>query len=96
MIADPVESIARTRKSQTIMHIAVVAGQGKVIEYLYSLGVPLDTKNQADETPLVLADSMERFQVAQAKQNGKPDAMRSTTLTDTIKKLMAEGPPKRS
>ncbi|HWB84959.1 MAG TPA: ankyrin repeat domain-containing protein [Bryobacteraceae bacterium] len=95
MIADPVESIARPRKGQTIMHVAVVAGQVSVIQYLYSQGVPLDLKNEAGETPLMLADSIERFRLAEAKQNGR-NATRSTALTGAIQKLLTEGAPKQS
>jgi ankyrin repeat protein len=95
MVSDPVESIARPRKGQTVMHVAVVAGQASVIQYLYSIGVSLELKNEANETPLMLADSQERYQFALAKQNGR-EATRSTTLTGAIKKLLAEGPPKGS
>jgi ankyrin repeat protein len=93
MVSDPVESIARPRKGQTVMHVAVVAGQAPVIQYLYSIGVPLELKNEANETPLMLADSQERYQFALTMQNGR-GATRSTALTDTIKKLLADGPSK--
>jgi cytohesin len=92
MVSDPVESIARPRKGQTVMHVAVVAGQAPVIQYLYSIGVPLGLKNEANETPLMLADSQERYQFALAMQNGR-GATRSTALSDAIKKLLAESPP---
>jgi ankyrin repeat protein len=93
MIADPVESIARPRKGQTIMHVAVVANQPEIIEYLFSIGVPLQVKNEANETPLMMADAQERYQAALSKQGGR-GVPRSTTLSDTIKKLLDAAPAK--
>jgi uncharacterized protein len=89
MIADPVQSIARPRKGETIMHIAVVGNQVAVIQFLYSLHVPLELRNEANETPLMLADSLERFEMERAKENGRA-VPRSTVLTSAIEKLLAD------
>lgn len=91
MIADPVESIARPRKGQTAIHVAVVAQQIPMIEYLHSLGVPLEAKNEANETPLALADAQERYRYALAKQGGR-EVPRSTAISDAIKLLSAQAP----
>ena len=48
---DPVKPISLPRQNQTIMHIAAGAAATEVIEYLHSIGVPLDGKNSMDETP---------------------------------------------
>ena len=46
-IPDPEKPISLTRRDQTIMHLAALAGSLPVIEYLYSQGAPLDLKNSA-------------------------------------------------
>lgn len=90
--ADPVKPISLPRGNQTIMHIAAGARGPEVIEYLYSLGVPLDTKNSMGETPFDLADEQERYREAAAKEGAedKPDrhVVRDTSTTDAIKKLL--------
>lgn len=89
--ADPVKPISLPRQNQTIMHIAAGARAPEVIEYLYSLGVPLDARNSMGETPLDLADQQERFREAIAREGAedKPDRQvkRDTSTTDAIKKL---------
>jgi ankyrin repeat protein len=90
--ADPVKPISLPRRNQTIMHIAAGAGAPEVIEYLFSIGVPLDGKNAEGETPLDLADHQERYREARAREaaEDKPDrtVKRDTTTTDAIKKLL--------
>ena len=75
------------------MHIAAGAAATEVIEYLYSLGVPLNGKNAEGETPLDLADHQERYREARAREaaEDKPDrtVKRDTTTTDAIRKLLA-------
>ena len=90
--ADPVKPISLPRGNQTIMHIAAGAQAPEVIEYLYSLGVPLTAKNSMGETPLDLADERERFREAASHQDGDHSARivkRDTATTDAIKKLLA-------
>jgi ankyrin repeat protein len=96
-IPDPVEPITLARQNQTIMHIAVLGGSTEVIEYLHSKGVPLDVKNSAGETALALADHVERYREAIERQSAEGDeeklkkVVRSTALTDAIRKLLAGG-----
>ena len=94
--ADPVKPISLPRQNQTIMHIAAGAHAPEVIEYLYSLGVPLDAKNSMGETPFDLADHQERYREAIAREaaEDKPDrtVKRDTTTTDAIRKLLAKSP----
>jgi hypothetical protein len=79
------------------MHIAAGAAAVEVIEYLHSLGVPLDAKNSMGETPLDLADHQERYREARAREaaEDKPDrtVKRDTATTDAIKRLLAGGTP---
>ncbi len=90
--ADPVKPISLTRQNQTIMHIAAGAAAPEVIEYLYSLGVGLDAKNSAGETPLDLAGHQERYREARAREGAedKPDrtVTRDTATTAAIRKLL--------
>ena len=90
---DPVKPISLPRRNQTIMHIAAGAAAPAVIDYLYSLGVRLDTKNSMDETPLDLADRQERYHEAAAREGAddKPGFVvkRDTSTTGEIKKLLA-------
>jgi ankyrin repeat protein len=90
--ADPVKPISLPRRDQTIMHIAAAAGAPEVIEYLFSIGVPLDGKNAEGELPLDLADHQERYREAQAREASEdgPDrtVKRDTTTTDAIRKLL--------
>jgi ankyrin repeat protein len=90
--ADPVKPISLPRGDQTIMHIAAGANAPEVIEYLFSIGVPLDAKNREGETPLDLADHQERYREARSREaaEDKPDrsVTRDTTTTDAIKKLL--------
>jgi ankyrin repeat protein len=90
---DPVKPISLTRRDQTIMHIAAGAGASEVIEYLYSLGVPLDAKNSMGETPLDLADGQERYHEAAARESADDNpgtiVKRDTSTTDEIKKLLS-------
>ena len=90
--ADPVKPISLPRQDQTIAHIAAGAGAPEVIEYLYSVGVRLNSKNSMGETPLDLADHQERYREARAREaaEDKPDrtVKRETATTDTIKKLL--------
>lgn len=93
--ADPVKPISLPRGNQTVMHIAAGAAAAEVIEYLYSLGVTLDAKNSRGETPLDLADELERYHEAAAREGAedKPDRVvkRDSTTTDAIKKLLVGG-----
>ncbi|HYI94128.1 MAG TPA: ankyrin repeat domain-containing protein [Bryobacteraceae bacterium] len=94
-IPDPVDPITLPRQKQTIMHLAVLGGSPAVIEYLYSQGVSLDGKNSAGETPLDLADHQERYREAIERQGAEGDpeklkkVVRPTTISDTIRKLLA-------
>jgi hypothetical protein len=90
-----VKPISLPRRDQTIMHIAAGANAPEVLEYLFSIGVPLDAKNQEGETPLDLADHQERYREARSREaaEDKPDrsVTRDTTTTDAIKKLLSTG-----
>ena len=95
--ADPVKPISLPRRGQTIVHIAAGAAATEVIEYLYSIGAPLDGKNADGETPLDLADHQERYREARSREaaEDRPDrtVKRDTTTTDTIKRLLAARTP---
>ena len=95
--SDPVKPISLPRRDQTILHIAAGAAAPEVITYLYSLGVPLDMKNSAGETPLELADRQERYHEAAARENAEDNpgrvVKRDTSTTDEIKKLLASSTP---
>ena len=77
------------------MHIAAGAAAPEVLEYLHSIGVPLDGKNSMGETPLDLADHQERYREARAREaaEDRPDrtVKRDTTTTDAIRKLLSAG-----
>ncbi|MFN7922544.1 MAG: ankyrin repeat domain-containing protein [Bryobacteraceae bacterium] len=96
-IPDPVEAITISRQNQSIMHIAALGGAKEVIEYLYSLGAPIDHKNSLGETPLALADHQERYREAIERQSAEGDVeklkkvARKTAVSDTFKKLLASG-----
>lgn len=96
-IPDPEKPISLTRRDQTIMHLAALAGSLPVIEYLHSQGAPLDGKNSMGETPLDLADHQERYREAIQREAAADDpdrakkVVRPTTVTDGIKKVMAKG-----
>jgi ankyrin repeat protein len=96
-IPDPVEPITLPRQKQTIMHIAVLGGSTEVIEYLHSMGVPLDSKNSAGETPLALADHQERYREAIERQaaDGDPELLRKvvrrTVVSEAVRKLLGAG-----
>lgn len=95
-IPDPYEAITLPRQDQTILHIAAATLNPEVVEYLASVGAPLNLKNEQGETPLDLADHQERFRESLAKQNtdGDPEKLakveRPTETTDMIKKILAE------
>jgi hypothetical protein len=88
-----VKPISLPRHDQTIIHIAAGAGAPEVLEYLFSIGVPLDGKNAEGETPLDLADHQERYREARAREaaEDRPDRVvkRDTTTTDAIRKLLS-------
>ena len=92
--ADPVKPISLPRRNQTIMHIAAGAAAAEVVEYLYSIGVPLDAKNAEGETPFDLADHQERYREAiaheAAENNPNQIVKRDATTTGMIRKLLAE------
>jgi hypothetical protein len=91
--ADPVKPISLPRHNQTIMHIGAGAAATEVIEYLSSIGVPLNGRNAEGETPLDLADHQERYREARSREaaEDKPDrtVKRDTTTTDTIRRLLS-------
>ena len=91
--ADPVKPISLTRGDQSIMHIAAGAGAPKIIEFLFSKGVPLDAKNSMGETPLALADHQERYHEARAREGAedKPNSVivRDTSTSNAIKELLS-------
>lgn len=94
-IPDPYEAITLSRRDQTILHIAAATLNPEVVEYLDSVGAPLNLENEQGETPLDLADHQERFRESLDKQNadGDPEKLakvkRPTQTTDTIKQLLA-------
>ena len=92
-IPDPVESIALARQSQSILHLAAIAGKPEILEFLHSKGASLDVKNSLGETPFDLADKQERYREAIQRQNadGNPEELkkvvRRTTGTEMLRKL---------
>jgi len=95
-IPDPVEAITLARQKQTMMHLAAIEGKPELLEYLFSLGVPLTAKNSMDETPLDLADKQERYREAIQRQgaDGDPEKLknivRKTAGSDTLRKLASQ------
>jgi hypothetical protein len=93
-VPDPVQSIAEIRKTQTILHLAAIAGAFRVVPYLAAQGVPVEAKNNRGETALDLADAQERFRFAikvQALGNADKKAdgvVRDTQTSDAVKKAM--------
>jgi ankyrin repeat protein len=96
-IPDPEKPISLTRRDQTIMHLAALAGSLPVIEHLYSQGVPLMLKNSMGETPLALADHQERYREAIQREAAADDpervrkVERATATTDGIRKILDRG-----
>lgn len=92
--SDPVKPISLIRGKQSIMHIAAGGGESQMIEYLHSLGVPLDLKNASGETPLDLADEQERYRAAREREGAEdhPERkiVRDSSTSDMLKKLMAK------
>ena len=92
-VPDPVKSIAEVRKSETILHIAAIAGAYKVVPFLAAQGVPVEAKNDRGETAADLADAQERFRYAikvQALGNADKKAdgvVRDTQTSDAFKTL---------
>ncbi len=95
-IPDPVEAITLARQKQTMMHLAAIEGKPELLEYLFSIGVPLTAKNSMDETPLDLADKQERYREAIQRQgaDGDPEKLkkvvRKTAGSDTLRKLAGQ------
>lgn len=94
VVPDRAKPIALRRENQTIMHLAAVAEAAQVIEYLFSVGVPLDVKNAQGETPLTMADDHEVFEQVLAFEGtnagGGRRVPRNTTTSDTIKRLLGQ------
>ena len=92
---DPVEAISLSRQGQTITHVAAGNRFPELVEYLCSVGAPLDWANGQGETPLDLADHQERFQESLSRQGaeGDPEKLRAvvrpTETTDAIRKVLA-------
>jgi ankyrin repeat/protein kinase domain-containing protein 1 len=92
-IPDPVEAITLARGNQSILHLAAIAGNPPILEFLHSLGAPLDAKNSMGETPLDLADKQERYREAIRRQGAEGDEaqlakiVRETKGTDALKRL---------
>ena len=91
---DPVESITLPRQNQTIMHIAAASLSPDLVEFLDAQGASIDLKNSFNETPLDLADLVERVKEAFDRQRADGDpqrlraVVRSTQTTDAIKRLL--------
>jgi ankyrin repeat protein len=95
-IPDPEKPISLPRQNQTIMHLAALSGSIPIIEYLHSIGVPLDKRNSMGETPLDLADHQERYREAIRREaaDGDPEKLRAvvrdSATTDGIKRILAK------
>lgn len=95
-IPDPEKPISLPRQNQTIMHLAALSGSIPIIEYLHSIGVPLDERNSMGETPLDLADHQERYREAIQREaaDGDPEKLRAvvrdSATTDGIKRILAK------
>lgn len=93
-IPDPYEAITLARRRQTILHIAAATLEPEIVEYLASVGAPLDLENEHGETPLDLADHQERFRESLARQNaeGDPEKLaavrRSVVTSSTLQRLL--------
>jgi len=74
---------------ESVMHIAAGTQANKVIEFLYAQGLPLDGKDKAGKTPLVVARETEEFNDARAKENGRPAIpITANSTSEIIKKLL--------
>lgn len=95
-IADPdVEGVTETRSDQTILHIAAVPGASRLLEYLVSMGVPLEARNSMGETAYELAEQQERFRFALDHEGVKGNAptvnpIRETHTTETFRRLLSQ------
>ena len=98
-IPDPVEAITLARQNQSILHLAAIAGQPEMLEFLHAQGAAVDVRNAQGETPLDLADRQERYREAIQRQGAEGDAeklkkiVRQTAGSDTLKRLAAKGTP---
>jgi ankyrin repeat protein len=87
---------AQLRKGQTITHIAAEALAYRVIALLAAHGAPLEAKNTLGETPLDIAESMERTRYASTTRAlGNSDlkidkVWRETKTSDALKTLIAK------
>jgi para-nitrobenzyl esterase len=92
VVSHPVKPIATRRKNQTIMHLAADAGATRVIEYLFSIGVPLEVTNAQGETPRRMAEDHEIFEEVLAYEGvgagGGKRVPRNTTTSQMIRKLL--------
>jgi ankyrin repeat protein len=85
-----------SRKDQSILHIASMAGAFSVVAFLADQGVPLNAKNDRGETALFLADMREQCQYFADKLKEDKAApakvgeqtVRDTKTTDAIKTLL--------
>ena len=95
---DPLKADAYPRGNETILHIAAIPGSNFVVEYLAKKGVPLDAKNDHDQTALQLADEQELFRFMHDKEgphgvglegeNAGKVIVRETQTTDAFKRAM--------
>ena len=93
---DPLKADSYPRGNETILHVAAIPGSNYVIEYLASKGVPLDAKNDHDQTAQQLADEQELFRFLHDKEgphgfglegeNAGRAVIRETQTTDAFKR----------
>jgi ankyrin repeat protein len=92
---------AKPRGDQTLLHIAAAAGASSVVPFLASKGLSMDAKDSSGETPLMLAESQERYRFERDRRDadlhrreGVPDIRDPESITlanqtsQTIKRLM--------
>jgi ankyrin repeat protein len=90
-----------SRRNQTLLHIAAAAGARTVVPFLVTHGLLLTAKNDKGETPLVLAESQEKYRFARDRRDADlhrranvpdirdPDSIvLATDTSDAIKRLM--------
>lgn len=90
---------AKPRKGQSLLHIAAASGSSTVVPFLVSNGLSVEAKNAEGETPLMLAQSQERYRYERDRRDadlhrreGVPDirAPESIALAEQTSRALKE------
>lgn len=99
---------SKARGEQTLLHIAAAAGASAVIPFLASKGLSMEAKNSLGETPLILAQSQERYRFQRDRRDADlhrregvpdirdPDTIKLATDTSQTLKSLMEGDGSRT